>query len=661
MSRQPELFADAPMTITPRVGEVEPRLWVRRLTLWEDATTPIRDIALRPGLNIVWSPDPADAASADDAASNNRLGHGSGKTLFCRLLRYCLGEERHSADEQRQHIAAAFPDGYVTAEVMVCGDLWGVVRPLGGGREHHAVQGQQPQALLATLPPQPSGMAPLVEAIQRQVLTEPIAKLMQAEHPQDPWLIALAWLTRDQECRFDKVLDWRAPDSESGSPVRSMSQTRVLEALRALLGAIGNEEIEARTDIARLEEGAKGGGTEVDRLLWQVRRSRKEAAEAVGLPLVDLPEGKLCIDVLRRAAADRLAKLAKVDSADLQGNVAELRAKHEAQRSIVAELEKKEAAATAAVDARNALLPTLRGELSAGKMKVHDASSPVCIICEVPIDRALAEGCGLSHKLPDLDALRQRAQALEDKVQECGLVLQANEEAVRAARDALPAARTRQRELKKALDAGERSQDARSGAWRGAQVAKEGAKRLADLYEELEAARGKFDKQSEVIEAKRDQLGSYREAAQRATFDRVSAQFNAVIRALVAPESSGRVLLGADRLKLNVELGGSRSTAAIESLKVIAFDLAALCMSVEGKTHVPAFCVHDSPREADLGLSVYQRLFELVAAMEEVQPVLFQYIVTTTTSPPKHLCKRPWLAETLYGSPADRRLLGVDL
>src|SRR5207245_2618657 len=203
---------------------------------------------------------------------------------------------------------------------------------------------------------------------------------------------------------------------------------------------------------------------------------------------------------------------------------------------------------------------------------------------------------GLSHKLPDLDALRQRAQALEDKVQECGRVLQANEEAVRAARDALPAARTRQRELKKALDAAERSQDARSGAWRGAQVAKEGAKRLADLYEELEAARGKFDKQSEVIEAKRDQLGSYREAAQRATFDRVSAQFNAVIRALVAPESSGRVLLGADRLKLNVELGGSRSTAAIESLKVIAFDLAALFMSVEGKTHVPAFCVHDSPR-----------------------------------------------------------------
>lgn len=661
MSRQPDLFADAPMTVAPRAGETEPRLWVRRLTVWKDAETPIRDIALRPGLNIVWSPDPADAEGATAAAGNNRLGHGSGKTLFCRLLRYCLGEDRHSADEQRQRIGVAFPEGYVTAEVMVCGELWGVVRSLGGGREHHAVQGQQPQALLASLPPQPSGMTPMVEAIQRQVLTEPIAKLMQAERPLDPWLITLAWLTRDQECRFDKVLDWRAPDSESGSPVRSMSQTRILEALRALLGAIGNEEIEARAEIARVEEGAKASGTEVDRLLWQVRRSRKDAAEAVGLPLEELPEGRLCVDVLRRTAADRLAKLAKVDSGDLHGNVAELRVKLEVQQSVVADLEVKEAAATAAADALNALLPTLRGELTVGRMKVLDASSPICIICEVPIDRALAEGCGLSHKLPDLDALRKRAQELEDKAQKCGLALKTNEDAVRAAKQALPAARARQHELKKALDAAERAQDARSGAWRGAQVAREGAKRLADLYDELEAARGKFDKHSEVIEAKRDQLSSYRDAAQRATFDQLSMQFNAVVRALVAPESNGRVVLGSDRLKLNVELGGSRSTAAIESLKVIAFDLAALCMSIEGKTHAPAFCVHDSPREADLGLSVYQRLFEVVAEMEETQPVLFQYIVTTTTSPPKHLCKRPWLTETLYGSPADRRLLGVDL
>lgn len=658
MSRQPDLFAGEPLRVTPRVGEHEPRLWVRRLTLWRDSETIIRDIALRPGLNVVWSPDPAEAG---DDSDSNRLGHGSGKTLFCRLLRYCLGEQGHSADEQQQHIAAAFPAGRVTAEVMLCGKLWGVVRPLGLSREHYAVQGQLPQTLLKSPPEQPTGMAPIIDAIQRQVLTEPIAALIQGERAHDPWLIALAWLTRDQECRFDKVLDWRAADSESGSPVRSMSQTRVLEALRALLGAIGAEELQTRTEISKIEECAKATSIEVDRLLWQVRRSRREAAEAVGLIVEDLPDGKLCVDMLRRTATERLAKLAKVDHTDIQGDVAELRAKYEAQQNIVSELEKSEAAAKNTVVVLKGLLPTLKGELSAGTTLVHDAASPVCLVCEVPIDRALAEGCGLSHKMPDLDGLRRRAKQLQDKIRQCELDLKSNEDSLRGAAQALPAARTHQRELKKALDAAEKAQNARSGAWRGAQMGREGAKRLADLYEELEAARAKSDKHAELIEAKRDQLGSYREAAQREAFDQLSTQFDAVIRALIAPESNGRVLLGADRLKLNVELGGARSTAAIESLKVIAFDLAALCMSIEGKTYVPAFLVHDSPREADLGLSVYRRLFELVAELEQIGPTLFQYIVTTTTSPPQHLSAKPWLVETLFGSPANRRLLGVDL
>lgn len=44
---------------------------------------------------------------------------------------------------------------------------------------------------------------------------------------------------------------------------------------------------------------------------------------------------------------------------------------------------------------------------------------------------------------------------------------------------------------------------------------------------------------------------------------------------------------------------------AMESLKAIAFDVAALLMTLqlmtlEGRTHLPALLIHDSPREADL-------------------------------------------------------------
>ena len=109
-------------------------------------------------------------------------------------------------------------------------------------------------------------------------------------------------------------------------------------------------------------------------------------------------------------------------------------------------------------------------------------------------------------------------------------------------------------------------------------------------------------------------------------------------------------------------MGGNRSTSAIDSLKVIAFDFAALCLSIEGATRVPAFLIHDSPREADLGLPLYHQVFHLARWLEEIggQP-LFQYVVTTTTRPPPELTKNPWLRLTLHGAPASDRLLKCDL
>ena len=42
-------------------------------------------------------------------------------------------------------------------------------------------------------------------------------------------------------------------------------------------------------------------------------------------------------------------------------------------------------------------------------------------------------------------------------------------------------------------------------------------------------------------------------------------------------------------------------------------------------------------------------------------PPQFQYIVTTTTRPPKGLAVEPWLRLTLRGSPGTERLLRRDL
>lgn len=128
----PDLFAASLGAITPTAGRDGPRLWVRRLIIWSEPGEVIRDISLRPGLNIIWSPD----ADAD----GNRMGHGGGKTSLCRLIRYCLGEDSFGSHDQRQLIGTALPNANVGAEGILDGQLWIVVRPIGNPRGRHLAQ-----------------------------------------------------------------------------------------------------------------------------------------------------------------------------------------------------------------------------------------------------------------------------------------------------------------------------------------------------------------------------------------------------------------------------------------------------------------------------------------------------------------------------------------
>ncbi len=120
--------------------------------------------------------------------------------------------------------------------------------------------------------------------------------------------------------------------------------------------------------------------------------------------------------------------------------------------------------------------------------------------------------------------------------------------------------------------------------------------------------------------------------------------------------------LDGNGLKLDIRMGGNRSSAALESVKVVLFDLAVLSLSLEGSTFLPALLVHDSPREADLDPAVYANYFRFPAELERFGPSpLFQYIISTTTAAPDDIVKGEWLRLTLHGAPASERLLGMDL
>jgi hypothetical protein len=95
----------------------------------------------------------------------------------------------------------------------------------------------------------------------------------------------------------------------------------------------------------------------------------------------------------------------------------------------------------------------------------------------------------------------------------------------------------------------------------------------------------------------------------------------------------------------------------------LAFDLAAMTESIQGRGGFPRFLLHDGPREADMAADIYERLFLFVRRLEECFECEagFQYIVTSTTRPPEQFLGDPWRRLTLSGVPAEERLLRCDL
>lgn len=659
MKQQLDLLSPE-LDIQPADPATGPRLWVQRLIIWRAPHGDVvQDIALRPGLNIIWSPDSAEAA--ESSSGSGAMGHGGGKTLFCRLLRYCLGEDRFAPETQRESIGEAFPDGVVGAEIMLDGVLWAVARPLGSRRRHMAVRNGNVQQIAAGQG-NPTGIEPLVDAIEHAILTEPLTALMPGpRRERRSWPLALAWLTRDQECRFDHVLDWRSAASDSDSPARGLNQTERLDALRAFLLAITPEEQDKRAAVGRLDDERQDLVQEVGHRQWEIDRVRSRLLSALDLgddPLADSP---MVVDVLKTEAQKRLAAAANLPEAGDVSEIQSARSEYEVARADTASIVQRIGALDAVIPEIERAISQIHGEISPLSFAQHEAENPICPICEVPIDRALAEGCGLSHKLADLETCRQRlAKRQTDLADETRRLDQAKAERV-SAQHQFAVARQQEERCLSRLRALETSRDEREAAWYSARRLVDEALLFAEHVAQQDAAQSRLRKVAATIETERGRIAAYRDR-QVNVVGRLGVKFDPIIRRLAGASAQGRVVLTGNGLELGVKMGGDRSTAAIDSLKVLAFDLSALCLTIEGVTRVPAFLIHDSPREADLGLTLYHELFRFARWLEDIgNAPQFQYIVTTTTRPPPDLAVEPWLRLTLHGAPADRRLLQCDL
>ena len=130
--------------------------------------------------------------------------------------------------------------------------------------------------------------------------------------------------------------------------------------------------------------------------------------------------------------------------------------------------------------------------------------------------------------------------------------------------------------------------------------------------------------------------------------------YEALVRATLSPDFKGRVKLSRDGLEFQVFRGENLSGEAFETLSILLADLAVLLMGALATAAHPGLLIHDSPREADLGQRIYERLLHCTAEVAQelhgTSLAPFQYIVTTTTPPPPPLRKKPSVHLKLGGT-----------
>lgn len=657
MAAQANLFTPAIQPPQPPEGRTGPRLWVRRLAIFSDPRTMIRDVPLKPGLNIIWTPDMSSSGS-------RALAHGSGKTTFCRLLRACLGELGYATDSQRSRLMARVPNGLFAAEIVIDGDCWVAIRPLGLPGGDFIVETESIEEAIAR--GRRDGDQTFIDPV---IVANFLSTIAGATPPdvsrEQVWDVFRAWLTRDQECRLADILAWRSSQTQTRSRAQVLSETTKLTMVRLALRAVDAEERAAATRerelVAAVEDERRRHVYQQQRYaegLQAVRRALNVGDE-VGFD--DTIDRKGLISLAEAALADAMrADLPKPP--DVGSIFERLRAFNEERGALVARQQQLESEAHSKRDEAE----RFRSEANVGEIDITQGRTRVCPVCRVRVDEALAKGCAISLEACDLSALRTAIADKQKKAADLEADRAAAEQEAKRVGALIHKLGSRQQALEAEAKAADTAGRAAQAAAKEVQDRIYRARRTLDdvrSLRESEAASKPTASATNALDSIRAQLDAGRSRA-RAAIRTLEERYQGIMAAWLPEGVTGAVKLDGNGLKVDAEFSGRGevSTAALDSLKIVAFDLAALHMAVEEKVDLPAFLIHDSPREADLDGQLYARLFSLVHQWEEeAEAPCFQYIVTTTTAPPPELQGDRYVRLRMSSTPAEQRLFAMDI
>jgi hypothetical protein len=627
-------------------GRDEPPFWIRRVSLRASSETEIREIVLTRGVNVIWSPD-----HPPETVGGRPPGHCAGKSLLCGLVRYVLGAAHYGTRPVEAAFAGKFTDGGIGIEARLQGRSVTLFRPFRAGARTRIGECETIGDLLSARVMHRTTSTP------GEYFHPLVAPFSDGEaDPGQLWRASLGWMIRDQGANFAGHLAWAADAQvNGGDEVRR-------RLARRLLGFVSPDEIVADAELKTQADEKSRIKRRRENRSRVAEDLRQRLAEQLGVPLSEALPGPLTVERLRTAL--ELQRQERHDERDeeLRQRAADLRRQHQRAVENLAVAQQRLKEADGLVELARDRLGVCNGEKA--KLNVAELEHRLgksCPICQVPITRAMAEGCGFPGVFMDLEDLARAARdvAARHKAAENGLREAENraDELRSHVRELIATERSRNDEA----DAAEAAERAHLKALRDWTYT---LRRWGDEIDRLAAlvaedTRAHDDLRTcdrETVAARRRQAEAREEAAKRHL--RLCDLFNQVARALLGPTASGTIDMAT--LQPHLQADGEVSSDEINALRTVAFDYAALLFTVEGNGALPGLLVHDSPRPSDLAQALYHRLFEVTAGFEALgTPPPFQYIVTTTTEPPAHL----WNSHVrlkLDGSIAAERLLRCD-
>lgn len=635
------------------VKRTSPLIWVKQVTLYRSLSPvdEIRTIPFAPGLNIIQG-------RSDDSAQDFESGHGNGKTTLCRLIRYCLGEKTFGQQHVVEEVRHCFPKGYVGAVVVVDGKEWAVLRKLGTGGRDRVKRGASLAELAAADDDQP--YSEFLKHVQELVLAGLKHREVLSGGQAVQWSHLLALCSRDQESRYDRF--WNVRPARSDSGVTKFTKVDVSLCVRAMLGLLDIREpqilkrqTELDSELGELREKIKLKAAEPTFHIEQIRKRLRDECEVPGVDIAPLDHqelGNICqmrdsrISDLEEERAGIEQKIADLDT-QINGATARLNEIHELQ-------EQSESAKVVTATGTTVLEESVSPESQ--RQTILEKSFKSC-----PTGELVSECEMVKKKLADLDAEIAKKKPPEDQrrvlkvVQKRDQIEAALDTQAKRQEDSLEPIRAKLKQFNEAKNnLSDRRRDINNLLkviplvtndllkWHRVENGEEPNHELVALRSDEEKKQAETEqlKQelSELLAKQNDRMQQFRQ------------RFHGIVQQAITGTFKGTVAVDKEEIAFRINRERSLAGEAYETLAVLLADLTILVESSSGSVCHPGLLIHDSPREADLNVRLYERMLDTAfSLMSDAGTTPYQYIVTTTTQPSEALRSADVTKEVLSG------------